>query len=312
MAVYTVVEQSALDAFLAEYDIGQATAFEGILQGVENSNYRLETTQGRYVLTVFERRAAEDDLPYFLGLMAHLADKTYPAPQPIQRRDGALIGRISDKPAAIVTFLEGAWPKRPDASDAAAAGDALARFHLESSDFAGRRPNDLGQAHWRQLFAQSADRADDVAPGLKAEIEAALQDLDSAWPADLPSGHIHADLFPDNMFLLDGRVSGVIDFYFACEDAYAYDLAIMQNAWCFQDGAWRDDLAAALLAGYERARPLTTKETSALPTLAAGGAMRFFLTRLHDWLRPVPGAAVKPKDPLEQLNCLRLHRSRMS
>lgn len=312
MAVYTVVDRPELDSFLDTYDIGGAIRLEGILQGVENSNYLLETTHGRYVLTVFEQRAAAADLPYFLGLMAHLAAEGYPAPAPIVRRDDGLIGEISGKPAAIVAFLPGQWPNTPSPADASAAGEALGHLHLAGADFPMRRANNLGQERWRGLFAQSADRADEVMPGLGREIEAALEMLAARWPRNLPGGAIHADLFPDNLFMNDGKVSGVIDFYFACDDAYAYDLAIMLNAWCFQAGAWRDDLAAALIAGYETARPLSDVETAALPVLAVGAAMRFLLTRLHDWLRPVPGAVVTPKDPLEQLACLRLHRSRMT
>lgn len=314
MAVYTPVDEHALAAFLQSYDLGSPKSFDGILQGIENSNFRLETDAGRFVLTVFERRAAEADLPYFLGLMAHLATKGYPAPRPQPRLDGRVIGRIAGKPAAIVTFLEGDWPKSPGPKDAAAAGRALARLHLAATDYPGRRANDLGVDSWPDLFQPSASRADDVAPGLRAEIEAALARLKADWPRRLPSGAIHADLFPDNLFLDDaGEVSGVIDFYFACDDAYAYDLAIMLNAWCFdQVGGWSHDRAKALTAGYESARPLEPREHQALPTLLSGAAMRFLLTRLYDWLHPAPGALVRPKDPLEQLACLRLHESEMA
>lgn len=312
MAVYTTVDAGALTRFLACYDIGAPRRFEGILQGVENTNYELETERGRFVLTLFERRTAARDLPYFLGLMAHLAAAGFPAPKPIRQTSGALSGDLLGKAAAIVTFLPGDWPRDPTADQAAEAGAGLARLHLAAADFSARRPNDLNIDAWRPLFARSADRADDVAPGLKAEIAATLARLEAAWPRGLPSGHIHADLFPDNLFLDGARLSGVIDFYFACEDAYAYDLAIMLNAWCFQAGpAWRDDRAAALTAGYARVRPLSDHERAALPVLQAGGAMRFLLTRLHDWLHPTPGALVRPKDPLEQLACLRLFESQI-
>ena len=311
MAVYTDVDADMLAAFLADYAIGAPKVLTGILQGIENSNFRLETTAGRYVLTVFERRAGASDLPYFMGLMWHLAATGFPAPQPIPRRDGETLGEIAGKPAAIVTFLDGDWPRAPTAADARAAGGALARLHLAGKNYKGRRANDLGSAAWRGLFAQSADRADDVAPGLKQEIEGALDRLERAWPADLPGGAVHADLFPDNIFLKDGRVSGVIDFYFACDDAYAYDLAITLNAWCFDGaGGWRAGHADAMAAGYEAVRPLTPAERAALPTLLAGAAMRFLLTRLHDWLRPQPGSLQRPKDPLEQLACLRVHLNR--
>lgn len=313
MAVYTPVDRATLAAFLADYGVGDAVAFDGILQGIENSNYRLETTTGRFVLTVFERRAAAADLPYFLGLMEHLAADGFPSPRPIRRRDGGLLGRIAGKPAAIATFLHGDWPRDPIPAEARVAGGALARLHMAGASFPGRRVNDLGADAWRDLFDLSAARADTVAPGLAMEVRTALDEILSAWPGGLPTGAIHADLFPDNLFLLDGAVSGVIDFYFACDDAYAYDLAIMLNAWCFgADARWRDDCASALIDGYDAVRPLSSNERAALPTLLAGAAMRFLLTRLHDWLRPVPGALVKPKDPLEQLACLRLHRNRIA
>ena len=312
MAVYTDIDAETLAAFLADYDLGAATGFVGILQGVENTNYRLETPAGRFVLTVFERRTAAADLPYFLALMSHLAAACFPAPRPVDRRTGGEIGRISGKAAAIVAFLDGVSTETPTAADAHAAGGALARLHLAGCDFPGRRPNDLGAIHWRALFQKSAGRADEVAPGLGAEILASLDWLEACWPADLPTGAIHADLFPDNLFLKDGAVSGVIDFYFACDDAYAYDLAIMLNAWCFdREGCWRDDLSEALTAGYRAERPLSFAEAVALPTLLAGAAMRFLLTRLYDWLNPAPGALVRPKNPLQQLACLRLHRSRL-
>ena len=310
MAVYTDVDAEMLAAFLADYAIGPATGLTGILQGIENTNYRLETPAGRFVLTLFERRTAAADLPYFLGLMSHLAAAGFPAPRPVRRRDGETIGRIAGKAAAVVAFLDGDWPRAPTVADAAAAGAALARLHLAGRDYAGRRVNDLGVAAWRPLFAQSAERADTVAPGLAREIECALDRLQGDWPSGLPAGAIHADLFPDNLFLLDGAVTGVIDFYFACDDAYAYDLAIMLNAWCFDAaGGWRGRHAAALTSGYATVRPLEAAERAALPTLLAGAAMRFLLTRLHDWLRPQPGALQKPKDPLEQLACLRAHLS---
>jgi homoserine kinase type II len=311
MAVYTIVDPAKLDNFLAGYEIGSSTHFEGILQGIENSNYELKTPTGHYVLTVFERRAAIADLPYYLGLMAHIAQKSFPAPRPVLRKDGALFGQIAEKPAAIVTFLPGTWPQNPSIRDAEAAGASLADLHQTAKDFASIRANILGMPHWRALFERSATQANTVEPGLADEISAALDQLERAWPTGLPTGHIHADLFPDNLFLEAGAVSGVIDFYFACTDAFAYDLAITLNAWCFDPtSGWSDANAAALQRGYESIRPLTPPERTALPTLLEGAAMRFLLTRLFDWLNPAPNALVRPKDPLEQLACLRLHRSR--
>lgn len=313
MAVYTDVGTETLDRFLADYDLGPVRRFEGILQGIENSNFFLETAAGRFVLTVFERRAAEADLPYFMALMQHLAERGFPAPMPLRTRRDAVLGRIAGKPAAIVTFLEGDWPRLPTERDAAAAGAGLAKLHLAAADFDMRRENDLGAARWRRLFLPSADAANGVAPGLRQEIEDALSLLERDWPAGLPSGPIHADLFPDNLFLQNGAFAGAIDFYFACDDALAYDLAITLNAWAFDDeGVWREGHADALVAGYESVRPLSGPERDAMPLLLTGAAMRFLLTRLHDWLNPPTGALGQPKDPLEQRDALRFHRSRLT
>lgn len=310
MAVYTDVDAEALAGFLADYDIGGPVSLDGILQGIENSNFKLATTSGHFILTLFERRAAEDDLPYFLGLMSHLAGSGFPAPQPAVRRDGGLLGRLKGKPAAIVSFLPGDWPAEPEPAETAIAGAALAGLHAAGADFDGRRANDLGHGAWRGLFESCRRRADEVAPGLAQELAALLDDLDAAWPAGLPAGPCHTDLFPDNLLIADGRATGVIDFYFACDEAYAYDLAVTLNAWCFAaDGGWRDDNAAALLDGYERRRPLAATERAALPVLQTGAAMRFCLTRLYDWLHPAAGLA-RPKDPLEQLAQLRFWRNR--
>jgi len=309
MAVYTAIDRETLAEFLEGYDIGSATAFEGILQGIDNSNFRLETPAGRFVLTVFEARAAATDLSYFLALMAHLAAAGAPAPAPVRRRGGALLGEVAGKPAAIVAFLEGDWPRAPDEADARAAGRLLAELHLAGIDFPMRRDNDLGAAGWRPLFERSRARADETRAGLAAEITGLLDEIAGKWPRGLPAGAIHADLFPDNVLMRDGRVTGAIDFYFAADDAYAFDLAITQHAWCFDGAAdWNAARAEALAAGYESLRQLTPEERAAIPLLRQGVALRFLLTRLYDWLHPAPDALVRPKDPLEQLDRLYAHR----
>ena len=311
MAVYTPVDRATLGRFLEDYDLGAVQRFEGIAQGIENSNFRLETTSGRYVLTVFERRAAAADLPYFLALKSHLAEAGFPAPRPIVRRDGGVLGAIAAKPAALVTLLPGDWLPNPSPRDARAAGAALARLHHAAADFPGRRENNLGRPFWRDIFAPSKQRADEAAPGLGHEIETALALFELDWPRGLPSGPIHADAFTDNV-LFDARgVSGVIDFYFACDDLLAYDLAVTLNAWAFDGGAWSEPHAAQMIDGYQSVRPLTPDEHAALPLLSAGAAMRFLLTRLHDWLDPPGGDRSKQKDPLEQLQRLRFHLERI-
>ncbi len=308
MAVYTEVSAEALGAYLERYDIGALRSCKGIAEGVENSNFLLQTTGGRFILTLYEKRVSENDLPFFLGLLEHLAARGLTCPQPVRDRTGAALGRLAGRPAAIVTFLDGVWIRSPTPEHCDALGRALADLHEAGADCALTRPNNLSLAAWPGLFAAARDRADSVRPGLVADIEAELAFLQGAWPDDLPAGVIHADLFPDNVFFLDGRLSGLIDFYFACTDAYAYDLAICLNAWCFDDaGRFRVERARALTAGYETVRPLTSREVETLPVLARGAALRFTLTRLVDWLNVPPGALVKPKDPLDYWARLKFH-----
>jgi homoserine kinase type II len=310
MAVYTQVDDAELIAFLATYDIGDLLSCKGIAEGVENSNYFLHTSGGSFILTLYEKRVAEADLPFFLGLMEHLARRGVTCPQPVRNRAGAPLGRLAGRPAVIVTFLEGYSVHHPEVAHCAALGETLARLHLAGADFEGRRANALSVDSWRPLFAPAAGRADEVEAGLRDTVEAELGYLERNWPRDLPGGVIHADLFPDNAFFLGDKMSGVIDFYFACNDAYAYDLAICLNAWCFDDShRFETEKGAALISAYRRERPLTAAEIDAFPTLARGAAIRFLLTRYVDWLNVPPGALVKPKDPREYLAKLRFHQT---
>jgi homoserine kinase type II len=306
VAVYTDVSDEALAAFLTAYELGALVAFRGIAEGVENSNFSLRTEAGDYILTLYERRVDPRDLPWFLGLMRHLAERGLSCPLPVAARDGGLLRPLCGRPAAITTFLPGVWPRRVRTAHCAPLGQALAALHAAAEGYAPERANTLGPESWGPLLARCADRADEVAPGLAGELERALAAVRAAWPGDLPRGHIHADLFPDNVFFLDGRVSGLIDFYFACTDFLAYDLAVCLVSWCF-DGAFRLDpaRARALLAGYGTGRALTAAERVCLPVLAQGAALRFLLTRLHDWLHTPAGAFVQRKDPREYLTKLR-------
>jgi homoserine kinase type II len=309
MAVYTEVTDDALRAFLAAYEIGEVVAFRGIAEGVENSNYMLRTTTGDFILTLYEKRVDPADLPWFLGLMEHLALKGVSCPQPVQGRDGSVLRMLADRHAAITTFLPGVWPRRPQLTHCGPLGEALGRLHAAGASYVPRRPNALGPSGWRPLLDRSLGRADEVAPDLGAELSTVLDRLLADWPGDLPEGQIHADLFPDNVFFLDNRISGLIDFYFAATDLLAYDLAICLNAWCFeQDGAFNVTRGRALISGYQSVRRLTEAEGAAMPILAQGAALRFLLTRLYDWLNTPPGALVTPKDPLEYLRKLRFHR----
>jgi homoserine kinase type II len=310
MAVYTDVTAEDLTRFLAGYDIGELLSYKGIAEGVENSNFLVHTGAGNFILTLYEKRVAEGDLPFFLALMGHLAARGLNCPQPVKNKHGGMLGRIAGRPAAIVTFLDGLWIRRPNAGHCAAVGEALARLHLDGADFPMRRPNALSIDSWRPLYEQANHRADSVRPGLCSEIEKELDALEKAWPGELPHGVIHADLFPDNVFFLGDKLSGLIDFYFACTDTLAYDVAICLNAWCFeQDHSYNVTKGRALLKSYAKIRALSAAERAALPVLARGAAMRFLLTRLVDWLAVPEGALVKPKDPLEYFRKLRFHQS---
>ena len=308
MAVYTDVSGEDLAAFLADYDLGAMLSLKGIAEGVENSNYLLHTETGYFILTLYEKRVAEADLPFFIGLMQHLAARGLNCPQPVKNRRGAALGRLAGRPAAIVTYLDGMWPRRQNARQCAAVGDADALLHIDGEGFALKRPNALSIEAWRPLYESAAARADNVQPGLVAFIEKELGWLEANWPRGLPEGVIHADLFPDNVFFLGEKLSGLIDFYFACNDAFAYDLAICVNAWCFEpDASFNITKGRAMVENYRRRRPLSVEEIDAFPALARGAAMRFLLTRLVDWLNVPAGALVRPKDPLEYFRKLRFH-----
>jgi homoserine kinase type II len=310
MAVYTEVTDDALAAFLTGYDIGTMVAFRGIAEGVENSNFSLRTSTGDFILTLYEKRVDPNDLPWFLGLMEHLAQRGLVCPQPVHGSDGAALRYLCGKHAAITTFLPGVWPRRVRQSHCGPVGTALAKLHLAGADYAPKRQNALGPRSWTPLLDRCRTRADEVQPGLADQLDQALSTILDAWPSSLPIGHIHADLFPDNVFFLDDALSGIIDFYFAATDLLAYDVAVCLNAWCFEpDFAFNVTKSRALLAAYQAVRPLSAAEQAALPVLCQGAAIRFLLTRLYDWLNTPPGAMVTRKDPLEYLRRLRFHLS---
>jgi len=310
MAVYTDITDEELAGLLADFDLGAALSFKGIAEGVENSNFLLETDAGRFILTVYEKRVREEELPFFLGLMRWLAEKGYPSAAPRADRSGEILKRVRGKPCAIVDFLPGMSVRKPTAVHCRQAGEGLARLHLAAEGFPQLRANDLGQSAWAPMFAKLKAQAEALKPGLSAVIDADLAQLEAGWPRDLPRGIVHADYFPDNVFFQGQTFAGTIDFYFACTDALAYDIAVALNAWCFEaDGSFNITAGRALVAGYESRRPLSDAERAALPILARGAALRFFLTRLHDWKATPAGALVRPKDPLEYERKLAVHRA---
>lgn len=309
MAVYTDVRDDQLQAFLQAYAIGDLHSFKGIAEGVENSNFMISTDGGTFFLTLYEKRVDPADLPFFIGLMKHLSERGINCPQPIPMRSGEYLGTLAERPAAIISFLDGVSVRMPTADHCKQLGQALAAMHLAGEGFPLQRKNALSVSGWRPLAEKCLDRAGEVESGLDSLLLGELEAMEAGWPDGLPAGIIHADLFPDNVFFLKDELTGLIDFYFACNDLLAYDIAVCLNAWCFEsDWSFNVTKARALLQGYEKTRPLEASELNALPVLARGSALRFLLTRLYDWLNVPEGALVVPKDPMEYVQKLRFHR----
>lgn len=307
MAVYTHVSAEALAAFLTRFDVGELVSAKGIAEGVENSNYLVDTTRGRYILTLYEKRVAVGDLPFFMALLDHLAAKGLPVPPAIKDREGREIHELEGRPACLIQFLPGVSLSHPTPAQALAAGSAMGAMHRAVQDFAPTRPNTMGSETWQLLFERCGSSLNDIAPGLYDDLGFALDDTLSAWTDEqLDRCAIHADLFPDNVLVRGNTVSGLIDFYFACTDIRTYDLAVMHTAWSFDAAGHHYDPAIgdALIAGYERHYPLTDHERSQFPILAAGACIRFTLSRAWDWLNTPADALVTRKDPLAYMRRL--------
>jgi homoserine kinase type II len=315
MAVYTHIDEHTLSSFLNRYDIGVPISFKGIAEGVENSNYFLETKTSqhditKYILTIYEKRANPADLPYFLGIMEHLARKGIASPLPIADQNGNALQILSEKPACIISFLSGVSVDHPNAEQCAALGTILANMHEALQPYNMKRENDLSITGWQKLAEKTLMDADSVYAGLKTIICEELEFLQAHWPRNLPTGTIHADLFPDNVLFTGNEITGIIDFYFACHDLLTYDIAVCINSWCFdRKHQFQHSHAKRLVEMYDNARNLTPSEMDALPVLCRGAALRFLLTRLYDWLNPVEGAVVRPKDPKDYIERLLFHRS---
>jgi homoserine kinase type II len=315
MAVYTDLGAEDLADLIAQFDVGELTSAKGIAEGVSNSNWLIETTgadgrSARFILTMYEFRIDTAELPYFLGLLDHLAGKGCPVPRTVHDRDGNLFRTVDGKAVALIEYLPGVSVSHPTEGQARAVGQALAQLHLAAADFPATRANGMDLAESRRLAdACGADGLARIDPALPALIEGELAVLAENWPQDLPRSVIHADLFPDNVLMLGERVTGLIDFYFACNDFTAYDVAVTHAAWCFgQDGTgFNPTLSAALLAGYDQVRALSDAERAALPVLARAAALRFVMSRAYDWLNTPKGALVSPKDPLAFARRLRFY-----
>jgi len=310
MAVYTEVSDVELTAFVDRFSIGTLLSYKGIAEGVENTNYIIQTDIGPYILTLYEKRVNEADLPFFMNLLEHLSERGIICPTPLKDGEDQVLGVLAGRPAAIFTFLPGMWPRKIKPVHCAQLGKSLGELHVAGADFKMSRPNDLSIQNWRPLLEKCLSHCDDVKPGLGAALSAELDYLEPRWPIGLPKGIIHADAFPDNVFFRGDVCSGLIDFYFACHDIFAYDLAICMNAWCFEiDGDFNVTKAKLLLSHYRKVRAFSKEEVDALPLVARGAALRFLLTRLYDWVNTPKDALVKPKNPLEYYEILKFHQA---
>lgn len=306
MAVYTHLSAKALAELIAEYDVGALVSAKGIAEGVSNSNWLVETTGrdgngARFILTMYERRIDLVDLPFFLDLLDHLSAAGAPVPRTIHDRSGSSYRRIDDKAVALIEFLPGVSVDHPTPAQARAVGAALAQTHLAASDFGRSRSNALDlSTNVRKLQDCGAAALATIDPALPA-YTALGEALLRQWPADLPQSVIHSDLFPDNVLMLGERVTGMIDFYFACTDAMASDLAVTHAAWSFERGGatYRPEIGTALIAGYQSVRPLQADERDALPLLAQGACLRFVTSRAEDWIDTPSDAHVTRKDPMD-------------
>jgi homoserine kinase type II len=309
MAVYTQITKEELKSVIARFDIGTLVSFKGIAEGVENTNYSVETTAGRYILTLVEKRASAEELPFYTGFMQHLRAKGIPCPAALRQVEGTEIFTMHGKPALLTEFLDGTWPREIQPQHCRVVGRLVAEMHRAGRDFPMKRKNTMSLPAWKSLIHACAGRADEVERGLFGFLDAELDYLEKNWPKYLPRGAVHADLFPDNVFFDRDEITGVIDFYFSCTDTLAYDLMLTVNPWCFD---WKGDLdtdkSCELLETYHRTRPLTKNELKSLPFFGRAAALRIVATRLYDWLNPVEGALVRAKDPMEHVKILRFHQ----
>lgn len=308
MAVYTQVSSEALSAFLARFDVGELVSAKGIAEGVENSNYLIDTSRGRFILTLYEKRVRAEDLPFFMALLDHLAAKNLPVPPAVADRTGQLVHELEGRPACLITFLPGVSVSHPTPAQAQAVGRALADLHSAAHDFTLKRPNTMGWASWAPLFERCGHSLNQIAPGLYDDLGQAIDHVVAAWqPGAFDHCAIHADLFPDNVLMRGDAVSGIIDFYFACTDIRVYDLAVMHTAWAFDaSGAhYAAGVGDAVIAGYASRFALSDHEAAQFPTLAAGACIRFALSRAWDWLNTPADALVTRKDPIAYMRRLK-------
>jgi homoserine kinase type II len=304
MAVFTHISAEQLAQHLLVFDIGTLVSFTGVSEGVENTNFKLVTTRGQFILTIVEKRTRAEDLPFLTAYMKHLYDKGIPCPDVVAAVDGKEITTLAEKPAIITTFLPGAWPRRIENFHVAAVGTLLAHMHLAAGSFTPQRKNTMSLPEWKSLIWSCAGKTD-LVPLLQKELEYIGDNL----PQNLPSGAVHADLFPDNVFFTGEKLTGVIDFYFSCTDNFVYDLMLALNAWCFEPAGLNRQKAKQFLDAYQKERPLTAAELESLPFFGRAAALRIIATRLYDLLHPASGATVTAKDPHEHVRILEFYQT---
>ena len=313
MAIYTKLSERNLKDFFLKYDLGKLLNYKGIEEGIENTNYFIQTNKGKFILTLYEKRVEEKDLPFFMGLMRNLFDANFPSPEPMINKNGNYITEISGKKAAVVSFLEGSAKKNLNPEDCYKVGVLTAKLHLTTKNLVQKRENKLSVDSWRKIYEKVRNDCSKIHPNLTNTIEKNLDEIEKNWPKNIPSGIIHADLFPDNIFFKNNKLTGIIDFYFSCYDCYVFEIAICLNALCFE--GFKENLsfnvtkAKKFIDGYSSVRKLTEIEKKSLKIFCQGAAMRFLLTRVFDYLNLTKGALVKIKDPVEYLKRLEFHNS---
>ena len=313
MAVYTKLSKNELVEFFSKYNLGKLLNYKGIKEGIENTNYFIQTEKGKFILTLYEKRTEEKDLPFFISLMRNLFDKKFPSPEPIINKNGNYISQILKKNAAVVSFLEGNAKKNLSPNNCYQVGISAAKLHLITKNLTGKRENKLSVNSWREIYNKIKKDCSKIDKNLPEIIEKNLNEIEKNWPKNIPMGIIHADLFPDNIFFKNDKLSGIIDYYFSCFDFYAFEIAICLNALCFEGTkenlSFNVTKAKKFIDGYSSIRKLTIEEKNSLKILCQGAAMRFLLTRVFDYINLTEGAIVTVKDPLEYLKRLEFHDS---
>jgi len=313
MAVYTKLNVDQLTEFFLKYNLGKFLDHKEIKEGIENTNYFIITEKGNFILTLYEKRVDEKDLPFFIGLMKNLFDKKFLSPEPIINKNGNYISDIAGKKAAVISFLDGATKKSLNPENCYEVGLYTAKLHFITKNLALKRKNKLSVSSWRKIYDKVKKDCSKISPDLPNIIEKNLSSIEKNWPKNIPTGIIHADLFPDNIFFEKDKLSGIIDYYFSCYDYYAFEIAICLNALCFEGKSenlsFNVTKAKKFINGYESIRKLTKNEKESLKTLCQGAAMRFLLTRVFDYLNLTEGAIVTVKDPIEYLKRLEFHDS---